>query len=134
MGRTAYDIDKIVDQTLLVIAKERLFFIEDIIPYLPCSRSWFFEKNLDKLDSIKEALIKNKVELKVSMRAKWYKSNAPALQLALMKLISSDHERKALSTSYMETKQEHTRPDFDEFSSDDIIEMLKKDEQQDGQT
>ena len=134
MGRKAFEVDKIIDLTLEVITKHKLFFIEDIIPYLPCSRSWFFEKNLDKLDSIKEALIRNKVELKVSMRAKWYKSNAPALQLALMKLISSDHERKALSTSYMETKQEHTRPDFNEFSSDDIIEMLKKDEQEDGQT
>jgi hypothetical protein len=123
-----YDTNELEKLSLDAINKHKLFFIEDIIPYLPCSRSLFFERNLDKMDSIKEALIKNKVELKVAMRAKWYKSTAPALQLALMKLISSDDERKALSTSYMESKQEHTMPDLSNLSTEQLIDLLKDEE------
>ena len=123
-----YNTADLEKQSIEAITKNKLFFIEDIIPYLPCSRSLFYERNLDKMDSIKEALIKNKVELKVSMRAKWYKSNAPALQLALMKLISSDDERKALSTSYMESKQEHLMPDLSSLSTEQIIDLIKDEE------
>lgn len=123
-----YDTNDLEILSLDAINKHKLFFIEDIIPYLPCGRSLFFERNLDKMDSIKEALIKNKVELKVAMRAKWYKSTAPALQLALMKLISSDDERKALSTSYMESKQEHTMPDLSNLSTEQLIDLLKDEE------
>jgi len=42
----------------------------------------------------------NRTELKVSMRSKWYKSNAPALQMALMKLICTDEERIKLSMTH----------------------------------
>ena len=70
-------------------------------------------------------LFKNKVNLKVSLRSKWYNSDAPTLQLALMKLVASDEERKALSTSYMESKQEHSLPDLSNLSTDDIIALLK---------
>jgi hypothetical protein len=36
------------------------------------------------------------------MRSKWYKSNAPALQMALMKLIATPDELRKLSMSYNE--------------------------------
>jgi len=59
-------------------------------------------KTLENLgrDKLKELLSQNRTELKVSMRSKWYKSNAPALQMALMKLICSDEERKKLSMTH----------------------------------
>jgi hypothetical protein len=34
------------------------------------------------------------------MRSKWYTSNAPALQMALMKLIASPEELRKLSMTY----------------------------------
>ena len=36
------------------------------------------------------------------MRSKWYESNAPALQMALMKLIATPEELKKLSVNYNE--------------------------------
>ena len=125
MNKPKYSTEELEKVALKAIDKHKLFFIEDIIPFLPCSRSLFYERNLDKLDSIKEALFKNKVNLKVSLRSKWYNSDAPTLQLALMKLVASDEERKALSTSYMESKQEHSLPDLSNLSTDDIIALLK---------
>ena len=45
-----------------------------------------------------------RTELKVKMRSKWYNSNAPALQLALMKLIASPEELKRLSMTYTDNE------------------------------
>jgi hypothetical protein len=38
------------------------------------------------------------------MRSKWYNSNAPALQMALMKLIASPEELKRLSMTYTDNE------------------------------
>ena len=59
----------------------------------------------------KELLETNRVQLKVSMRSKWYTSNAPALQMALMKLIATPEELKKLSMQYIES--ENTNKNFD---------------------
>ena len=45
----------------------------------------------------------NRTTLKVSMRSKWYTSNAPALQMALMKLIATPEELKKLSMQFVES-------------------------------
>jgi len=55
---------------------------------------------LEQSEELKELLEQNRVELKVSMRSKWYKSNSPALQMALMKLIANKDELKRLSMQY----------------------------------
>ncbi len=99
----AYDRKKIFAQAKEVIVKYKLFFVEDIVAYLPISKPTFYEFYPDKsneLNELKDLLEQNRTELKVSMRSKWYKSNAPALQMALMKLICSDEERKKLSMTY----------------------------------
>ena len=98
----AYAKKKIFEQAKEAIVKHKLFFIDDIVAFLPISRSTFFEWELDKSDELKELLHLNRTELKVSMRSKWYKSNAPALQMALMKLIATPDELKKLSMSYTE--------------------------------
>ena len=38
------------------------------------------------------------------MRSKWYKSDAPALQMALMKLIATPQELRKLSMQYIESE------------------------------
>ncbi len=52
------------------------------------------------MNVLKSGLAVNKIKLKVSMRSKWHKSEAPALQLALMKLIANEDELKRLSVTY----------------------------------
>lgn len=99
----AYDKNKVFEQAKEVIVKNKLFFVDDIVAFLPCSKQTFYDffpVNSDKLDELKELLNQNRTELKVSMRSKWYKSNAPALQMALMKLIASPDELKKLSMQY----------------------------------
>lgn len=99
----AYDRKKIFEQAKEVIVKNKLFFIEDIVAFLPCAKQTFYDffpVDSDELDELKELLNQNRTELKVSMRSKWYKSNAPALQMALMKLIATPEELKKLSMQY----------------------------------
>ena len=99
----AYDRKKIFEQAKEAIVKNKLFFIEDIVAFLPCDKTTFyrfFEVNCNEYNELKDLLETNRTELKVSMRSKWYKSNAPALQMALMKLICTDDERKMLSMTH----------------------------------
>jgi len=105
----AYDKAKIFQQSKDAIIKNKLFFIEDIVSFLPISKQTFYDffpKESDEMDELKEMLEKERVEVKVSMRSKWYKSNAPALQMALMKLISTPEELRKLSMTVVEEKSE----------------------------
>ena len=95
-----YKTEDLLKTAKEAIIKNRLIFIEDIIAFLPCHKSTFYEHFPNESDNYKtmfDMLETNRTELKVSMRSKWYKSNAPALQMALMKLICNDDERKMLS-------------------------------------
>lgn len=99
----AYDKVKIFNQAKEVIVKNKLFFIEDIVAFLPCNKTTFYDffpTESNELNELKEMLETNRTELKVSMRSKWYKSNAPALQMALMKLIATDDELRKLSMNH----------------------------------
>jgi hypothetical protein len=107
----AYDRVKIFEQAKEVIVKHKLFFIDDICAFLPISRATFYDWDFDKLDELKGLLETNRIELKVSMRSKWYKSNAPALQMALMKLIATPEELRKLSMNHT-VQEEVEKPIF----------------------
>jgi hypothetical protein len=121
----AYDKEKILEQAKEMIVKHKLFFIDDICAFLPISRATFYLWEFDKLDELKELLNQNKTELKVSLRSKWYKSNAPALQMALMKLIATPEELKKLSMQY----NDHTTDGKEIKQAPSIVfKTFKKDE------
>jgi len=99
----AYDKQKIFEQAKEMIVKHKLFFIEDIVAFLPIAKKTYYEYfpiESNESNELKELLEQNRTELKVSMRSKWYKSNAPALQMALMKLIANPEELKKLSMNH----------------------------------
>jgi hypothetical protein len=116
----AYDKNKIFEQAKEVIVKHKLFFIEDIVAFLPCDKTTFyrfFEPDCNEYNELKELLETNRVSLKVSMRSKWYTSNAPALQMALMKLIATPEELRKLSMNHQVT-EEVEKPIFKELDLD----------------
>jgi hypothetical protein len=116
----AYDRAKIFEQAKEVIVKHKLFFVDDIVAFLPCSKQTFYDffpVNSDKLDELKELLNQNRTTLKVSMRSKWYTSNAPALQMALMKLIATPEELRKLSMNH-NVQEEAEKPIFKNIDLD----------------
>ncbi len=123
----AYDKQKIFEQAKEVTVKNKLFFIEDIVAFLPCDKTTFyrfFDINSNEYNELKELLETNRTELKVSMRSKWYKSNSPALQMALMKLIGNQEELRRLSMQHIEQKQ--TNIDLSGLTTDEIKNLLNE--------
>lgn len=99
----AYNKTEIFETAKKKIVEHKLFFVEDIVAFLPCVSSTFYDffpAKSEESEELKELLNKNRIELKVSMRSKWYKSNSPALQMALMKLIANPEELKKLSMNH----------------------------------
>lgn len=99
----AYKYNELEKQALDAIEKHKLFFIADVVSYLPCVTATFYDLKLEQSEAIKSALTKVKTDIKVSMRSKWYKSENPTLQMGLMKLISTDEELRKLSMQHNET-------------------------------
>ena len=100
----AYDKTKIYNQAKEAIEKHNLFFIEDIVAFIPCGRSWFYENfkdGTDEMDTIKEMLDQNKIRTKSSIRAKLYKSEKAGELLALYRLIATPEEHRKLNQSYI---------------------------------
>ena len=98
----AYTTAVLKKKALKVIEENNLYFIEDIVTYLPCSKKTFYNHNLPDLPDIKEALETNRVTEKVKMRKKWADSDNATLQLAHYKLICNDEERRKISMNYNE--------------------------------
>lgn len=95
----AYNQEEIFKTALKLIEKEKLFFIEDIVAFLPCDKSTFyrfFPLESNEYDAIKDALYKSRIKIKSKLRNNW-QEGAPALQLALYKLASTPEELKKLS-------------------------------------
>ena len=123
-----YNTDKLEQEALEAIEKYRLFFIEDVVVYVSCSRATFYNHGLDKLDTIKEALAKNKIDIKVSMRNKWFLSESATLQVALMKMIATDDEAHRLNGSRQEIRHQGAVPigKMSEEAKKQIDEILDK--------
>ncbi len=104
-----YNTDNLLKKALEETEKNNLFFIEDVISFLPCAKSTFYKYipiDSNEMDKLKEALGKNRINLKVELRKKWRESDNATLQLALMKLIATNAERKSLSQSYHDVTTE----------------------------
>lgn len=107
----AYDKNKIYKQSEEAIAKHNLFFIEDVVAFLPIVKSTFYEffpTDSEQSNTLKAMLEQNKVKTKSSIRAKLYKGTKSSELLALYRMICSDDERKLLNQQYIESRNINT--------------------------
>lgn len=101
----AFDRDKLYQQAKTAITENNLFFIEDIVAFIPCSKPTFYEHfpiDSNELNSLKELLGQNKIRTKSAIRAKLYKSPKASELLALYRLICTPEERRMLNQNYIE--------------------------------
>lgn len=106
----AYNRSKIYEDAKEIIEKKKLFFIEDVIALLPITKQTFYEffkVNSNELDTIKELLDKNKIDIKNGLRNKWYHGNNPLTQMALYKLIGTEEEYHRIASTKTDNKNEH---------------------------
>lgn len=129
----AYDKETLYQQAIKAIQENSLYFIEDIIALLPCSKPTFYDHfpvNSDEFNKLKDMIEVNKIAQKVKMRKKWGDSDNATLQMALMKLIATDDERKRLAVSYIESKTTQANVDLSNLTTDEILNILKEDDKE----
>lgn len=96
----AYSKRKLYEQALREIEDRNLFFLEDVISFLPCDRSTFYRKftqNCDECNNIKRLLENNKVRTKSAIRHRLFNMDNPTAQIALYRMIATQEERDAIS-------------------------------------
>lgn len=123
----AYDKQKIYEQAIEVATKKKLFFIEQVIAFLPITKPTFydyFKVDSDEFNVIKTILDNNRIEVSSAMYKKWYDSDNATLQVSLMKIIGSDEARRALSTNWNENKHsfDETKPQINISIDGKLIE------------
>lgn len=132
-----YDTGELERKALEAIDKYRLFFIEDIVTYLPCSKKTFYNHGLHELHSIKEALHDNRIRTKSGIRKKWYDGDNVTAQIALYRLIGSAEELKRLNTRSVELSgiagdsiKVETEIDYKKLSPEDLEKLIEIAERQ----
>ena len=126
-----YTDKEIEEMALTAIADYELLSIVDLAAILPISRATFYNKGINKLDSIKKAFEKNRLSVKAKLRKQWADSEASAtVQIALYKLAANEDELQRLTSSRHELtgkdgKDLVEKPDLSKLS-DDELEQLEK--------
>lgn len=132
----ANDQKKIYEKALRVAKKKGVYFIEDIIAFLPIGKTSFYEYYpiaSNEMNAIVEILDGNKVKTKVEIREKLKAgSKAPEL-VALYKLLANDYERDALSMQRIDhtTKGKEIKPttiNYNELSSETLKDIIDNSE------
>ena len=103
----AYKKEDLIKQSIEAIKNNNLMYQEDIYAFVGFSKQTYYTHNLDKLDVIKKELNDNRIKTKHSLKAKWYKSDNPTVQIALYKLIGTEDEVHRLSGTKTEQANTH---------------------------
>ena len=98
-----YTTAELFEKAKEIIPKYKLIFIEDVCAYLGISKPTFYVHlpvGSDEFNELRDLLEKNKIDIKVGLRKKWFDSDNATLQMALYKLTSTDVEHKKLQQNY----------------------------------
>jgi hypothetical protein len=124
----ANDPKKIFNAAVEIIKKNKLYFIEEIVSFLPISKTSFYEyykQGTDEMNTIKELLEVNRVDRKAKMREKWYRSENATLQVALMKLLSNEEEAHKLNGTRQEILSKTTHQ-FEDKTTEQLKDELNR--------
>ena len=123
----AYSTAELFERAKEIIPKHKLIFVEDVCAYLGINKTTFYkyiEVGTNEFNELKELLEKNCIDIKVSLRKKWFDSDNATLQMALYKLTSTDVEHRKLNQNYTDvtTKDNEIKTTtivFGKFDDDD---------------
>ena len=132
----AHDKAKIFEKAKEVIVKHNLFFVEDVVAFLPCSKFYYYDAfpvDSNEYNQLRELLEANKVRTKTSIRAKLFRSEKAAELLALYRLICTSEEHQKLNQQYIDHSNKDgslkPTPDLTKLTEDElrtIAELQRK--------
>ena len=119
-----YNTEILKAKAIEAIKKNRLIFVEDICAMIGISKPTFYDRfkvDTDDFNELRDLLEENKINLKVSMRKKWFDTDNATLQMALYKLCSTDVEHKKLQQNYSDvtSKGESINIPISKWATDD---------------
>lgn len=117
------EYDALVEECLRIIKEANILFITDLVAFLPISRATFYNYGLDKLDILKDEINKQRIITKQGLRAKWFKSKSPALQIALYRMIATKEEKEAIS---IQNFREPEKPTQEEIPIKQMFASIQK--------
>lgn len=97
ISKTKYK--KIEQDCLEAISQNNITFIDEIFTFVEISPSDFYDIGLNESELIKDAIEVNRAKLKRELRFKWFESTNATLNAALYKLVCTEEEKRALSSS-----------------------------------
>lgn len=114
------------EEILKLIVKHKIMKIQHIFQhYTDLASAQFYNLELEKSESIKEAIQTNKSKAVSYMLNKWVGSDNATLQISAFKVLCEDEDRKKLSMQFVESENSHQVRKFE-------VEILKpKDEDTD---
>lgn len=130
MGRNGYKTEELKAKAIKFIEERKLVFFADVFPLLGIASSTFyshFPSESSDYKDIEQLIEKNRVDIKTSLRNKWFKSDNATLQIMLMKLVSTSEERKLMSQSFVDVESQG-KPigqgvDLSKLSTEALLEL-----------
>ena len=93
-------------EALDAIEKHKLAFFSHIFAYVPFSHQTAYTHGLDKLDSIKDAIAKNRVSHKSYLLNDFITGDNATLKVVAYKLLADDDELARLNNKQEQAKEE----------------------------
>lgn len=102
---------------LAAIKEHKIAFFDHCFGFVSFCAATAYNHDLDKLETIKNAIKQNRVKSKSYMLTKWIESDNATLQVAAYRLLSDSEEHQKLNQSYVDhtTKGEKITPAPIEF-------------------
>ena len=110
MGKSKEQHEK---EILEVVIKNKVMKIQHIFQhYTDLAYAQFYNLELEKSESIKEAIKLNKSKAVSYMLNKWVGSDNATLQISAFKVLCEDEDRKKLSMQFVESENKHELKEF----------------------
>ena len=125
----AFDKEKIFKQAKELIVKHKLFFIEDVVAWLPISKDTyyrFFPIDSDEYDELKQLIEENTIKVKTSIRRKLHSSGKASELIPLYKMIASIEERNRINQTNIDhtTNGKDIKPiDLSQYSYEELLKL-----------
>lgn len=90
------------EELLSILRGKKIAFLSHAFAYTSFSSSTAYNFELEKMESVKETIKKNRANAKNYMVQKWIASDNATLQVAAYRLMSDPEEHKLLNQSYID--------------------------------
>jgi len=123
----AFDTKELIKSAIKILNKDdSLIFIDDLCVHLGISRQTYYDHELDKVDVIKQHMLKNKVSIKKELRNKWMKTENATTEIFLYKLAANQEELNKVnnvSTVNITNEKKEEKKDFTKLSKEELATL-----------